>query len=277
VPKILDNIGERLGDDLLRTLESSHSLDTAVGYFNLRGWRLIAAAVDDLASGEDEQRPRARVLVGITEDPGAEMRRLAAGRVPQIVDNKTANQLRDDAVAGFRLQLEVGVPTAGDEAALRSLQRQIDGGIVEVRLHTAHRLHAKLYLLFRPDPINPTVGYLGSSNLTQAGLSGQGELNVDVLEHDACQKLAKWFEERWNDRWCIDISEELTEIINESWAREEPIPPYHIYVKIAYHLSQEARAGLNEFRIPKPRSKAVLYWKVATRPRATKYSRFAVN
>ncbi len=27
--------------------------------------------------------------------------------------------------------------------------------------------------------------------------------------------------------------------------------PYHIYVKMAYHLSQEARAGLAEFSIPK--------------------------
>jgi SNF2 family DNA or RNA helicase len=120
-----------------------------------------------------------------------------------------------------------------------------------VKLFLRHPLHAKLYLLFRPDPINPAVGYLGSSNLTFAGLSKQGELNVDVLDHDACQKLAKWFEERWNDRWCIDISDELANIIKESWAREEPIPPYHIYIKMAYHLSQEARAGLSEFRIPR--------------------------
>lgn len=27
--------------------------------------------------------------------------------------------------------------------------------------------------------------------------------------------------------------------------------PYHIYLKIAYYLSQEARAGLSEFRIPR--------------------------
>jgi len=104
-----------------------------------------------------------------------------------------------------------------------------------VKLFLRHPLHAKLYLLFRPDPINPAVGYLGSSNLTFAGLSKQGELNVDVLDHDACQKLAKWFEERWNDHWCIDISDELANIIKESWAREEPIPPYHIYIKMAYH------------------------------------------
>ena len=120
-----------------------------------------------------------------------------------------------------------------------------------VKLFLRHPLHAKLYLLFRPDPVNPTVGYMGSSNLTQSGLSLQGELNVDVLDHDACQKLAKWFEDRWNDRWCVDISKELVEVIEESWAREDLIPPYHIYVKIAYHLSQEARAGLTEFRIPK--------------------------
>ena len=73
---------------------------------------------------------------------------------------------------------------------------------------------------------------------------------MDVLDHDACQKLAKWFEDRWADRWCIDISAELVKIIEESWAREALIPPYHIYVKMAYHLSHEARAGLKEFQIP---------------------------
>jgi len=118
-------------------------------------------------------------------------------------------------------------------------------------LFLGHPLHAKLYLLFRPDPINPIVGYLGSSNLTFSGLRHQGELNIDVLDLDACKKLAKWFEDRWNDRWCLDISNELVEIIETSWARLDPVPPYHIYLKLAYHLSQEARAGLTEFAIPR--------------------------
>ena len=39
-------------------------------------------------------------------------------------------------------------------------------------------------------------------------------------------------------------------IIETSWAREEPIPPHHIYLNIAYHLSTEARAGLTQFRLP---------------------------
>jgi len=43
-----------------------------------------------------------------------------------------------------------------------------------------------LYLLYRTDFNNPITGYLGSSNLTFAGLSKQGELNIDVLDQDAC-------------------------------------------------------------------------------------------
>ena len=35
------------------------------------------------------------------------------------------------------------------------------------------------------------------------------------------------------------------------WARPDIIPPYHIYVKMAYHLAEEARAGLDEFSLPK--------------------------
>ncbi len=137
-----------------------------------------------------------------------------------------------------------------DEAGLRRLAAQLKAQKVVVKLFLRHPLHAKLYLCFRPDPINPAVGYVGSSNLTLSGLSKQGELNVDVMDHDATQKLARWFEGRWQDRWCVDISAELIQAIEESWAREVPLAPYHIYVKMAYHLSQEARAGLSEFRIP---------------------------
>ena len=72
-------------------------------------------------------------------------------------------------------------------------------------MYVGHPLHAKLYLLFRSDPVSPMVGYLGSSNLTFSGLSYQGELNVDVLDHDAAFKLSKWFEERWLDRWYVPV------------------------------------------------------------------------
>ena len=97
------------------------------------------------------------------------------------------------------------------------MAQQLRDDKLKVKLFLRHPLHAKLYLLYRSDPIAPIVGYLGSSNLTLAGLSQQGELHVDVVDSDACQKLEDGFEDRWTDRWCIDISEELVDIIEQSW------------------------------------------------------------
>ena len=53
------------------------------------------------------------------------------------------------------------------------------------------------------------------------------------------------------------------QIIEESWAREEAVPPYHIYLKMAYHLSQEARAGLTEFRVPRDFGNTLFEFQVA--------------
>jgi SNF2 family DNA or RNA helicase len=61
----------------------------------------------------------------------------------------------------------------------------------------------------------------------------------------------------------IDISQELLAIIEESWARQEALPPYHIYLKIVYHLSQEARTGLTEFRIPRDFGNTLLEFQIA--------------
>lgn len=226
----------------------SERADFCVGYFNLRGWRQVDMLVDRWSGGDGHC---CRLLVGMQQMPQEQLRSaMGLLKGEEQIDQATAIALKRKLVQDFRDQLMVGIPTNEDEAGLRRLASQILAKKLVVKLFLRHPLHAKLYLLFRQDPLNPKIGYLGSSNLTMAGLAKQGELNVDVLDHDACDKLAKWFEDRWNDRFCIDISQELVEIINNSWARPEPIPPYQIYIKMAYHLSQEARAGLTEFRIP---------------------------
>ena len=249
MPRIFDNIEQQLLPALRETIEVCDRADFCVGYFNLRGWKQLDSYVERWQGGEGRC---CRLLVGMQKPPQEELR-AAMSLVSQDggMDNQTAVRLKKKLAEEFRDQLTWGVPTNEDEAGLRRLASQIRAKKVIVKLFLKHPLHAKLYLLFRPDPINPTVGYLGSSNLTFSGLSVQGELNIEVVDQDAGQKLARWFEDRWNENWCIDISSELVQIIEESWARETPIPPYHIYVKMAYHLSQEARAGLAEFRIPR--------------------------
>lgn len=248
MPKIFDNIENFLTKGLSDSLEVSHRADFCVGYFNLRGWKEVASKINDF-SGEGENK--CRLLVGMHKHPEELLREYFSSDDPYEIDNQKASALRKDLAKKFREQLTIGIPTEEDEKGLRKLSIQIKQNKVIVKLFLKHTLHAKLYLAFRNDKINPIIGFVGSSNLTLAGLAKQGELNVDVLEQDAANKLSKWFEDRWNDRWCIDISKELSEIIDTSWASEQPYLPYHIYLKMAYHLSREARSGLSEFQIPK--------------------------
>jgi superfamily II DNA or RNA helicase len=248
MPRIFDNIEQQLLPALRQAVDLSDRADFCVGYFNLRGWKQIACNVERWPGGEGNC---CRLLIGMQHLPQDELRDALSVLPATGMDLQTAVRLKKRMADDLRDQLTFGAPTNEDEHGLRRLAAQIKARKVVVKLFLRHPLHAKLYLFFRPDPINPEVGYLGSSNLTWSGLQNQGELNVDVMDRDACRKLAAWFEERWNDIWCLDISSELAGIIDQSWARETRIPPYHIYVKIAYHLCQDAREGLVQFRIPK--------------------------
>ena len=185
MPRIFDNIDKSLLPALRETLAISDRSDFCVGYFNLRGWKQIDDNIERWSGGDGHC---CRLLVGMQRLPAEELRTALRliGRDAEI-DNQTALRLKKKLAEEFRDQLAVGTPTNEDEVHLRRLARQIKGRKVVVKLFLRHPLHAKLYLLFRPDPISPVVSYLGSSNLTLAGLSGQGELNVDVLDYDACQ------------------------------------------------------------------------------------------
>ncbi len=248
MPRIFDNIDQRLLPALSHTLQVCSRADFCVGYFNLRGWRQVAEYVEQWSGEEDN---RCRLLVGMQTTTQEELRQaLALNATDEGMDNPLAIRLKRKLADEFRKQLTIGAPTNEDEAGLRRLAQQLRDGKLVVKLHLRYPLHAKLYLLFRDDYNNPITGYLGSSNLTMAGLAGQGELNIDVLDQDACNKLAEWFDERWADYFCLDISKELIQVIEESWAREDVPTPYEIYLKMAYHLAQEARAGLSEFGLP---------------------------
>ena len=248
MPRIFDNINLQMLPILRETLNVSYRADFCVGYFNLRGWQKIDDLIEKYPGGEVGC---CRLLIGMQSLPSDELRNVLSlvggeGRL----DNSTIIRLKKKMAAEFRHQLIIGAPSNCDEAGLRRLSSQLKTQKLIVKLFLKHSLHAKLYLVHRHDPNTPTVGFLGSSNLTFSGLVKQGELNVDILDHDACNKLQKWFNQRWEEYGCIDISQELAAIIDNSWARKELIPPHHIYLKIAYHLSHEAIAGLSEFRIP---------------------------
>lgn len=269
MPYIFDNIKLTLLDTLTEHLKHSYRADFCVGYFNLRGWLPLAREIDQWTGDEDSC---CRVLVGMQNAPKDSLQRLFASvaiEAEEMPSNKIVNAQKKQILQTFYQQLVIGMPTQVGEDSLRILVRQLAAGQVQIKLFLAHPLHAKLYLLYRHSNQYPVLGYLGSSNLTFSGLQHQGELNVDIPDNDATQKLCQWFEDRWTNHWCLDISQDLIAILEDSWLSTRP--PYYIYLKMAYHLSQEARAGLAEFKVPTVFQKTLLEFQQKAVATAAKY------
>lgn len=244
---IYDNIEQPILPELQHYLKQAYRADFCVGYFNLRGWRQIDADIEKFEGGEGKT---CRLLVGMYRLPKEELRRaLAIGVEPERIDQGQAIRLQTLMAQEFRQQLTYGPPSAADEEGLQRLRRQLLTRKLQVKLFLRHPLHAKLYLIYRHDRATPIISYVGSSNLTLSGLRSQGELNVEVVDRDDTSKLEQWFVDRWDDRFCVDITDQLAEIIDECWAGRS-LKPYFVYLKMAYHLSQEARDGLSQYHAP---------------------------
>lgn len=254
--RIYDNLETRFTEGLqgIITNVGVKRVDFCVGYFNLRGWDLIVNEVDQLSGDyvyeqNDRKFRTCRLLIGMHRPDEDLIRSLYGKKI--LPDADYVAKCKTAIARDFKKQLLIGLPQKKDEWTLRRLSAQMKEDKVCVKLYLREPLHAKLYLAYRPDDnFNPIQAIMGSSNLTYSGLTRQGELNAEFGDSDSAQKLAGWFDDRWNDRFCIDITQELIDAIDNSWAGENDIPPYYIYLKTVYHLSQEARSGIKEFALP---------------------------
>lgn len=256
MPNIYDNLSDktRLGLALRDSLRDFDTVDVATGYLDLRGWASLADIIEDKSSTrpDDASGPLARVLVGMVaaSDSQQILDTLQADVQPQpygsdIHDREKALARRDQLVAHLRNQLMRGLATATGQAALQKLKAQLEAGVVEMKVFTEKPLHGKAYLFHAPAKKHGARwSYVGSSNFTGAGLSRNLELNIDVQDSDANQKVATWFEDRWDDPFSLTISSEIIGLIAESWADDVQPTPFEVYLKVCHSLSQDARDGL---------------------------------
>jgi superfamily II DNA or RNA helicase len=255
---IFDNISQQTLEGLLGALSNPNAkrADFCVGYFNLRGWKELVDAVEHLpgekiVEDEDEVFRTCRLIVGMHSEPLSEVKRIYR-KVSEggKMDNATANLLRTQMALEFRKQLTVGVPTNEDEMGLKKLISQLKSGKLVVKLYLESPLHAKLYIVHEDHHSLPATSILGSSNLTLSGLRFQKELNYQTNQKGDNELLIDWFNARWEEQYCIDISKELIEVLENSWASEVPLAPYYIYLFMIYNLCEEARLGAAQYEIP---------------------------
>lgn len=255
MPRIFDNLTEptQLKTGLNEVFHSFEAIDVATGYFDLRGW----SQLDDLiktkaATRKPGDRPVARILLGMVR-PGEHEELMR--NITQPLDNDTdgegargrAKRIREELASHLASQLSRGIPTAADRATLHSLRQLIADKHVELRVYTFQPLHGKTYILHRDDPSTPRHGFVGSSNFTNAGLTSNLELNIDVTDFDNTTKLYDWFTQLWENKWTLNIDADLLDIIDQSWATPVPRSPYEVYLKVCYIMSQDIRAGIAQY------------------------------
>lgn len=92
MPRIFDNIELELLPALRTTLEVADRSDFCVGYFNLRGWKVIDDVIEQWAGGPEKQ---CRLLVGMQRLPQDELRAaLSQVQGQDQLDNQTALRLK---------------------------------------------------------------------------------------------------------------------------------------------------------------------------------------
>lgn len=282
MPNIYDNLADdtRLGPALRDSLAHFDTVDIATGYLDLRGWREFAGIIDE-RSEEVTSRPLVRILVGMVAPADSESILASLQEEIQpppfgadIHDHVKAAKRRDQLVSHLRNQLMRGLATIEGQATLRALQQQLETGLVEMRVFTEKPLHGKTYIFHAPDQkFGSKWAYIGSSNLTGAGLNRNLELNIDVQDSDAINKLATWFDDRWNDPFSLEISEEVINLIAESWASPAQPTPFEVYLKVCHSLSEDARDGLGYVLPASMRSLLLDYQETAVRTLARRIVR----
>lgn len=239
---IIDNGDVSLSDALNEVLPHAMAFDACVGYFNLRGWRLLRDGIGKMQVAPTG-RPAVRLLVGMavsTED--AVRQSIESG--PNVVDMSTAVARALQAVLGFARQLTWGVPTKAEVAGLRQLQKDLADGLLQVKFAAREPLHAKLYIAHEATGMQSRRAIVGSSNFTAAGLVKQGELSLEETDQQVASELAEWFDARWDDMFAVDITRELERVLEESFIRLDQPSPYYVYLRLAFELSRDAREGL---------------------------------
>ena len=257
MPSIYDNqtAETRLSVGLEKFFPSYERIDVATGYFALRGWASLDPLVRESFEAGDVEGPIARILVGMVlpaqhEEIIDQLRSEISPNEDETLSlRERAPQVRETLKSHLRTQLANGIPTAQDRETLQSLRELVDLGAVEIRVYTRQPLHGKTYLLHHRDPLIPSAGFVGSSNLTGAGLNRNLELNLHTTERTSTEELTEWFEELWEDRYTLPIDADILEVIDGSWASPQPRSPYDVYLKVCHTMSRDVRAGLAQYEV----------------------------
>lgn len=253
-PQFIDNKRKNLGDVLSEIAPNYKTLSIATGYWDLPGTLELIDAIENYDS--------IQLLIG--QEPLANHLQ----KKYHLNENKPEDLFPD---AYIKDDLE----DSGNSYELSKLRETakkmvnlIKNNTLKIKVYRKPRLHAKAYI-FGQLGDGHSVGIIGSSNFTRAGLTTNSELNFLTDDYKIVEFEPKtesqenghltWFNELWNSEEAEDWNGDFTEIIGNSPVGDKTYGPYDVYIRtlmevfpdeliVAEPFSEEIEAILHPFQ-----------------------------
>lgn len=205
---------------LAQTYAAPVELAIATGYFNPRGFALLADDLQGLA--------RVRLLLGAEPTPPPATPRRKPGeprgeqydarRVRRALQAHERGLAEDRDILGFTVEVD---------ATLQRLLDFLESGRIEVRRYEQSFLHGKAFIFAGDEGV-----ISGSSNFTAAGLIRNLELNMGRYDPTPVRKVQDWFDDLWEQASPYDLASIYA-------ARYVEYDPYLIYLRVLWELYGE--------------------------------------
>ncbi|EDP69028.1 helicase domain/SNF2 family domain protein [Carnobacterium sp. AT7] len=240
-PQFIDNKRKTLAETLRTIAPSYNVLRIATGYWDLAGTLELI----------DEIKHYTKIHLLIGQEP------LANHLQKKFKISVDENDIFPDSYVQSDLE-DYGIANQINE--LRETSRKvvtlIKEGNLEVKVFRKPRLHAKAYI-FGELGDGKSVGIVGSSNFTKAGLTTSQELNFLTYDYKIVEFEPKtenqenghitWFEELWNDIGAEDWTGDFTEILSNSPVGDKTYGPYDVYIKTLMEVFPDELIDISPF------------------------------
>lgn len=240
-PQFIDNERKTLADTLRDIAKDYDVLRIATGYWDLAGTLEII--------NEIKNYKKIQLLIG--QEPLADYLQKKYN-ISDIDSGLFPDTYVQSDLEGYGTSEKIN---ALRETA-KELVKLIEEGVLEVKVFRKPRLHAKVYI-FGDIGDGNSVGIIGSSNFTGAGLSSSKELNFLTNDYKIVEFVPSsdkqenghltWFKNLWEDENAEDWTGDFTEIISKSPVGNMTYGPYDVYIKTLMEVFPDELIDISPF------------------------------
>jgi len=195
-----------------------HNFDALVGFFRASGYFRIRPLLSNVS--------KIRILVGIDVD-----HLIGEAARKGLEFNFNTEVTRDEFLDELRKDIQSAEYERSVEEGIMEFVNDVQNQKIEIKAHPSKKLHSKIYI-FRPENFNEHHSgsvITGSSNLTEAGLEGNFEFNVELRDFDDVAFALKTFEELWLE--AVNIIPAQVETLRSTTYLNDNYTPFEVYIK----------------------------------------------